>query len=91
MSKQNHATTDNLSKRAHESLDQVAKSAGHAEELIRREAESAQVSVRNAGKKAKESSEETLHSANDFVRGNPLLSLVMALGAGALLYAFKRR
>ncbi len=86
-----HATTDRLSERAHESVDQVAKTAGKVEERVRHEASEADARVRDAGQKAKERSDETLHSVSTFVGEHPLTSLGVAFAAGTLLSALIRR
>lgn len=91
MTKKNHATTDSLSEQAHEAVNQIARTAGRAEDRIRRSASGAEARAKEVGQNAKETSEETLHSVTGFVRGNPLISLAMAVGAGALMYAFRRR
>lgn len=86
-----HATTDRLSDCAHESVDKVAGPAGKAEEKIRQGAGDARNSANSAGKKAKEQSEETLHSITDFVGENPMISLGLAFAAGTLVSALRRK
>lgn len=85
------AATDGVSRRAHESVDHMARTAGKAEERIRHEAGDAKARVSDVGQKARERSDETLHSIGAFVEENPLTSLGLAFAAGTLLYGLRRR
>lgn len=86
-----HATTDSLSKRAHEPVDRFAKAASKGEASPPYEAANVETRVRDAGQQAKQRSSSTLRSCSVFVRNNPVISLGLAIAAGVLLSAWRRR
>lgn len=76
---------DRAANTLHESVDRLADGARHADGTVRDRARLAEESLASAVTDAREQSEELLTQATTFVKANPLLSLGLAMLAGALL------
>ncbi len=82
---------DRTADKLHESVDRLAEGARHVDETVRERKRQAEDNVASAVADAREQSELLLTKASGFVRANPLLSIGLAMLAGAILDRKLRR
>ena len=82
---------DRTADKLHESVDRLADGARHVDDSVRDRARHAEEQVTSAVADAREHSEQLLNQATGFVKTNPLLSMGLAMLAGAILDRKLRR
>lgn len=82
---------DRSADKLHESVDNLAEEAHRVDDTVRDRAREAEERVTSAVNEAREQSEQLLAQATGFVKRNPLLSVGLAMLAGAILDRKLRR
>ena len=82
---------DRTADKLHESVDRLAEGARHVDETVRERKRQAEDNVTSAVAEAREQSELLLTKASGFVKANPLLSIGLAMLAGAIIDRKLRR
>jgi ElaB/YqjD/DUF883 family membrane-anchored ribosome-binding protein len=82
---QDQDAIDGAAARAHETVDRISEGAKRADRKIRSQAQRAEERMEEALADVREHSEELASSVSQFVKDNPMLSVGLAMAAGALL------
>lgn len=77
---------DRTAESIHESVDQIAEGARHADEKIREQAKRVEAKAEAAVADVRTQSAKLVGETTDFVKTNPLMSVGLALVAGALVH-----
>lgn len=77
---------DRTAETLHESVDQIADGARHADEKIREQAKRVEAKAEAAVADVRSQAEKLMAETTDFVKTNPLMSVGLALVAGALMH-----
>jgi ElaB/YqjD/DUF883 family membrane-anchored ribosome-binding protein len=82
---QDQDTIDGAAARAHETVDRISETAKRADRKIRSQAQRAEAKMEEALADVHEHSEQLVNGVSQFVKDNPMLSVGLAVAAGALL------
>lgn len=77
---------DRTAESLHESVDQLAGGARHADEKIREHAKRVEAKAEAAVADVRTQSAKLVGETSDFVKTNPLMSIGLAVVAGALMH-----
>jgi ElaB/YqjD/DUF883 family membrane-anchored ribosome-binding protein len=77
---------DRTAESIHESVDQIAEGARRADEKVREQAKRVEAKAEAAVADVRTQSAKLVGETTDFVRTNPLMSVGLALVAGALVH-----
>ncbi len=88
---EDHEVIDKAADKLHQSVDKLADGARQVDDKVRDQARRTEEKLSSAVADAREHSEELIGQTTSFIKANPLLSMGMAVVAGAVLDRILRR